>query len=135
MRILALDEAGRVLLVRHSYGSRYWMPPSGGLAAGEEACAAAARELREETGAGLADAVELGTLGESLSGASDTVHLVAGRLTGTPRADNREILAVGLFAPAALPRPMTARMTANLPEWVKAAAGHFPPRPSGERTA
>ena len=35
-RVLALDSEGRVLLVRHSYGTSAWMPPGGGMARGED---------------------------------------------------------------------------------------------------
>ena len=54
-RVLVLDGAGRVLLVRggdpgHRPGERWWFSVGGGIAAGEDARAAAVRELAEETG-------------------------------------------------------------------------------------
>ncbi len=59
-RVIVLDEAGRVLLFRipspaHRPDLALWHTPGGGIEAGEEAVAAAARELWEETG--LRDAV------------------------------------------------------------------------------
>ena len=52
-RVLAFDSEGRVLLIRHSYGSGRWMLPGGGIARGEDPLAAATRELAEETGCAL----------------------------------------------------------------------------------
>ena len=53
-RVLLLDGAGRVLLVRGSDpgrpGSRYWFTIGGGVDPGESVAQAAARELFEETG-------------------------------------------------------------------------------------
>ena len=53
-RVLVLDEAGRVLLLRGydpaKPADRYWFTVGGGLAEGETAEQAAARELFEETG-------------------------------------------------------------------------------------
>lgn len=53
-RVLLLDAAGRVLLVRGSDpgrpGSRYWFTIGGGIDPGESMADAAARELFEETG-------------------------------------------------------------------------------------
>lgn len=51
-RVLLLDDADRVLLVAHlpGDGRRVWTAPGGGLDAGEDHAAAAARELREEVG-------------------------------------------------------------------------------------
>src|SRR6185503_20029166 len=44
------DAAGRVLLVRHSYGRRNWELSGGGAEAGESPNETALRELGEETG-------------------------------------------------------------------------------------
>ena len=53
VRVLLLDAGDRLLLLRaeaEATGAPFWFPPGGGLEAGEDARAAAARELREETG-------------------------------------------------------------------------------------
>jgi len=49
VRILCVDQANQVLLVRHSY-LRGWHLPGGGIGRGETLTAAALRELWEETG-------------------------------------------------------------------------------------
>lgn len=52
-RVVLLDPAGRVLLMRYDEGppnGRHWSTPGGGLNPGEDYRAAAARELAEETG-------------------------------------------------------------------------------------
>ncbi|WDZ87446.1 NUDIX hydrolase [Micromonospora cathayae] len=63
-RVLLVDAAGRVLLFHGVDPARpdfrYWLTPGGGLDAGEEPAAGAARELAEETGLRLTPA-ELGT--------------------------------------------------------------------------
>ena len=53
-RVLFLDDAGRILMVRghdpHEPERSFWFTPGGGLEPGEEPRAAAVRELAEETG-------------------------------------------------------------------------------------
>lgn len=119
-RVLALDEEGRVLLVRHSYGSGRWMPPGGGMRRDEEVLAAAARELQEEVGCAIEGAVEVATVEERLHGARNRVHVVAGRVAGLHRPDGREILEAGFFALGALPGHMPDYLREGLPAWVKA---------------
>lgn len=101
--VIGLDERGRVLLVRHSYGLGYWTLPGGGLGRKEAPAMAAAREWREEIGCDLRDMHALGVLDHRLHGARNTVHLFAGTIAGQPRADGREIVEIGLFARDALP--------------------------------
>jgi ADP-ribose pyrophosphatase YjhB (NUDIX family) len=49
--VAVLDDAGRVLLVRHTYGDRRrWSLPGGWVHAGEELSGAARREVLEELG-------------------------------------------------------------------------------------
>lgn len=125
-RVLAFDGEGRVLLVRHSYGSGNWMAPGGGVRRGEDPLHAAARELAEETGCGLADGWYVALLEERGHGAINVVHVLAGRALGTPVADKREIVDAAFFAPDALPTPMAALMRRELPGWLTAAGAGRP---------
>lgn len=118
VRVIALDEAGRVLLVRHSYGSDKWMPPGGGFKAREDPVEAARRELREETGCALADARLLAISAEDLHGSINTVRIVVGRTGGELRVDGREIVEAAFFAPDALPAHMPAGLGDQVRGWV-----------------
>lgn len=127
-RVIAIDADGRVLLIRHSYGSRLWLPPGGGVKRGEDAVATGRRELREETGCDLLDAREVGLQEQSLHGAANRVHIIAGRAMGTPRADEREVIDAVFFAPDALPSDMPAAIRHALPGWITAATAADRPR-------
>ncbi len=120
-RVLALDGAGNLLLIRHSYGSDKWTLPGGGMARGEDALDAARREFSEETGARLAHARLIAVHDEPLFGATNRVHVVAGRIEGQPRADGREIAVLGCFERDALPSPLASSLSARLDEWLAAA--------------
>lgn len=63
-RVIMVDAAGAVLLCRYAeIGARgavsYWVPPGGALESGEDYRAAAAREVREETGLAVEPGAEL----------------------------------------------------------------------------
>lgn len=121
-RVIALNREGRVLLIRHTYGTRRWMPPGGGLGPGEDALDAAGRELAEETGLALLDAVLIDEVDESLHGARNRVRIVAGRVTGKPRVDGREVAKAAFFHPSRLPDDTPRQFRKALPGWITAAS-------------
>lgn len=127
-RVLVFDEDDRVLLIRHSYGHGGWMLPGGGLARGEEPLAAAAREVREETGCTLANAYTVTVLVEPLWGARNTVHIVAGDTADPPRPDRREVMSAAFFAADALPENLAGVMQRHLAEWITAVKAARPAR-------
>lgn len=117
-RVVALDDGGRVLLIRHSYGSGRWMLPGGGLRPGEDAVAAGLRELREETACGLLDA-RLATVTQDFAhGAPNRVHVIVGRAHGEMRADGREVIEAAFFALDTLPADLAAGLEHRLAEWI-----------------
>lgn len=119
-RVLAFDEAGRLLLIRHSYGSGNWMLPGGGIARGEEPLAAAQRELAEETGCSLQDAFAHSVVEEPLYGTTNRVHMIAGRAVGQPRPDGREIIELGFFARDGLPSHLSPAVVSQIDGWFEA---------------
>ncbi len=120
-RILAFDGAGRVLLVRHSYGSGNWMLPGGGINRGEEPLAAALRELQEECGCQLEKPWLFAVVQEPLYGARNQVHLISGLAVGIPRGDGREVIELGFFSAEQLPRPLSPALAERIEEWLVAA--------------
>lgn len=112
--VVATDAAGRIMLVRHSYGSRHWSFPGGALKPGEDAAFAALREFREEAGCGLDALRLLGVIDHRLHGARNSVHLFTGRVDGHPRPDGREILALRFFAADDLPVPLSPSVRERL---------------------
>lgn len=101
--LIGLDGEGRVLLVRHSYGSGRWSLPGGGLGRREDPEAGLRREIREELGCELGEATLAFETVEVVSGGEQRGHVFVARVAGDPCADGREILECGWFAPDALP--------------------------------
>ena len=103
------DAAGRVLLVRHSYGRRNWELPGGGAEPGEAPDETALRELREETG--LVGAVERlsGLYLEVEHERGPFLHLVfrVGVARGDPLPSSPEIEEIGWFEVGGLPAPIS----------------------------
>lgn len=120
-RVLAFDDAQRVLLIRHSYGSGRWMLPGGGVDRGEDPLAAGIRELAEETGCALHDPILFGQVEEPLHGTTNRVHLVTGTASGIVRGDGREVIEATFFALDALPPDLSYLVDRYLADWVTVA--------------
>jgi 8-oxo-dGTP pyrophosphatase MutT (NUDIX family) len=118
--MIARDAAGRVLLVRHSYGTGLWAFPGGGLNRGEEPLAAAVREFAEELRCSVAAPVRLGTLEEDYHGALNVAHVFTGLIAGEPRPDMREIVEARFFALDALPEGLSRTVAPRLALLVRA---------------
>lgn len=127
-RVLVLDDAGRVLLVRHSYGTRHWMMPGGGVRRGEDVARAAAREVLEEVGLKIGSLIEIEFADEDLQGVRNHVHVLAGWTDQSAVPDGREVIEAQFFALEDLPPNTVSRLAARLPGWVTAAkaARHRP---------
>lgn len=102
--VIASNEIGRVLAVRHSYGRGGWELPGGGRSRREPPDAAIRREFAEETGCELEGLQHLGRIEHRYNGARNVVDVFAGAVRGRPRADEREIVEVRFFEVAELRR-------------------------------
>jgi len=115
--LVVADDAGRVMLVRHSYGSGQWSFPGGGLARGEDPEAGARRELREELCCEVAQLSLIETLDEVISGSPHTAHVFAVRLAGEPRPDRREVIEARFFAESEIPPDIHSITRSRLDLW------------------
>jgi ADP-ribose pyrophosphatase YjhB (NUDIX family) len=126
VRGLACDEAGRVLLVRHTYAPG-WHFPGGGVESGETAVAAVAREMAEEGGVEAIGApLLLGFYANHANFPND--HIALYRIeTWRPcaTAPSNEIAERGFFALDALPEGVTRGTRRRLAE----VFGGAPPEP------
>lgn len=118
VRGAVLDEAGRVLLIRHTY-VKGWHLPGGGVEIGETAVEALTRELREEGNVELTAPPILRGISFN-TGASRRDHVLvyevrAFRQLG-PKVPDREIAEAAFFPIDSLPEGTTAGTRARLAE-------------------
>lgn len=106
--VILRDDAGRVLLLRHSYGAPIWALAGGGLSAAEDPAEGAKREVREELGIGLTNLTLLDQLDEVISSSPHRAYIFTALCIGTPKPDLREILEARFFALDELPDNVSA---------------------------
>ncbi|MDQ3555070.1 MAG: NUDIX domain-containing protein, partial [Chloroflexota bacterium] len=106
-----LDEAGRILLVRHSYGRQNWELPGGMATSGESPEDTAIREVAEETGLMVVAERVTGIYPEPghRLGPVVTFVVICHRkpADASPRINSEEITEFGWFERSALPRPIS----------------------------
>ncbi len=115
--VIAQDLEGRILLIRHSYGPEGWALPGGGVKRGEDPVAAAARELREETGCAAFNLTRLRVVQEELSQAPHTEYVYHCTVDEMPRPDGTEIVEARFFPLHSLPEPLLERTRERLTVW------------------
>jgi 8-oxo-dGTP pyrophosphatase MutT (NUDIX family) len=99
-----LTDGDRVLLVRHTYGSRAWDLPGGGRRRGETSAAAARREMREELGLDDLRWRPLGQLHARAERHRQTIEVFGAEVSGPElELDLGEIAVAGWFRPDGLP--------------------------------
>jgi len=117
VKVMLFNAAGELLLVRHSYGDTgLFLLPGGGVRPFEDPAKAAAREIREELGCGVAGLRLVSVHASTHEGKRDTVFLFSASPVGAVRIDGVEIAEAGFFALDALPAatsPATLRRLAE----------------------
>lgn len=99
-----LIDRDRILLVRHTYGSRAWDLPGGRLKRGETPLSAARREMEEELGMGDAQWRSLGELRGRVNLRHDTIYIYRAEVAAPPlRLDLGELQTAAWFNHDALP--------------------------------
>jgi 8-oxo-dGTP pyrophosphatase MutT (NUDIX family) len=99
-----LVHSDKILLVRHTYGSREWDFPGGGLKRNESPLSAARREMREELGVDIDDWVAIGDVLARFQHTKSTMHCFRAELDQPQlKLDHGEILAARWFAFDELP--------------------------------
>ena len=92
-----LTDGEKVLLVRHTYGSRKWDLPGGGIKRDEPPVEAARREIEEELGVRLERWRDLGALGLTEYHRRDTICCFQAELDGEPLTIDRGELDTALW--------------------------------------
>jgi 8-oxo-dGTP diphosphatase len=94
-----LTDGEQVLLVRHTYGRRYWDVPGGSVKRGEPPLRAARREMREELGVDVTEWVSIGDLHVRMDHRRDTLHCFCVELRAPPITIDRGELADAQWFP------------------------------------
>lgn len=123
VRVIAFDDHGKVLLVRHRYGTRQLHLPGGGVRPREPLATAAVRELWEESGIDVpADQLRaVGALTSVAEGKTDHVVVYHVQLQGWPAAEahsnNIEILEAGWHSSTELPSEVSPATRRRIEEF------------------
>ena len=104
VKVLLVNRANEILLIRNSYGrSDLWVLPGGGVGRRETPERAARREVKEELGLDVPLLAFVSAHYSRSEGKSDTIHLFTGEAPGEAEPDGVEVEEAAFFAPDALP--------------------------------
>ena len=125
VRGIVENDAGEILLVRHSYGGRGWFLPGGGHRGSESPEEALVREMWEETGLKVEVTGLVGVYFYTGHYKRDHIYIFACRMVGGEvQRVGGEIADVGWFPPDALPPNQMLAMERILKDWRSRVAGY-----------
>lgn len=124
---LIINGAGAILLLQRGPASRneagYWARPGGAVEFGETIADAVRREVREELGVEIELLDDLGWTEQFLPAAEQhwvSIGFSARLVSGEPYIREPEkTAALGWFAPAALPAPLSATTAASIQTYLR----------------
>jgi ADP-ribose pyrophosphatase YjhB (NUDIX family) len=126
----AADPSGAsLLLVRQSYGKRYWSLPGGSMEAGESVEQAAVREVKEETGLDVRLTRLVGVYSKPAEGAlaicfeGEVTGGAPSEATGAPDEATGEIVEWRYFPADELPTPVRAHLRQRVADWRRGGPG------------
>ena len=124
VRGVVLNDAGELLLVRHSYGGRKWFLPGGGHHGGESPAETLVREMREETGLEVQVTRLTGVYFYTGQYKRDHIYIFeCETVGGEVRLVGGEIEAIDWFPPDALPDNLMIGMDRILDDWRDGVTG------------
>lgn len=103
-KLIVFNDAGEVLLIRHSYGrSDLYMLPGGGIGKNEDPETGAMRELREEVQCHAENVTFLAKFVDNAKGATNTVTVFTATTHDQPVIDGKELIEARFIPPDNLP--------------------------------
>ena len=124
--LVFIARGDKLLLVRQSYGKRYWSLPGGSMESsqsgrGESIEQAAVREAKEETGLDVRLTRLVGLYSKPAQDAL-AVCFEAEVVGGSVQEATDEIVECGYFRPDALPEPIRAHLRERIEDWKRGLA-------------
>jgi 8-oxo-dGTP diphosphatase len=116
--LVLIARGAELLLVRQSYGERYWSLPGGSMEHGESVEQAAVREAKEETGLDVRLTRLVGVYSKPAQNAL-AICFEAEVLGGSVEEATDETVECGYFLPDALPEPIRGHLRERIADWQK----------------
>lgn len=118
VKVMAFNDEGALLLVRHAYGnSAAWMLPGGAIDRDETAEQAAPRELMEETALVAENLTLFGKYMTQAEGKTDHVALFTAKVSGAPQIDGKELLEARYISLDDLPSETSPATRRRIADW------------------
>jgi 8-oxo-dGTP diphosphatase len=126
--LVFIARGDELLLVRQSYGQRYWSLPGGSMEHGESVEQAAVREAKEETGLDVRLTRLVGVYSKpaqdalAICFAAEVVGGSVHEATDAALASRDEIVECAFFSPDALPEPVREHLYQRIADWQRGLA-------------